>query len=174
MGSVEIWAHLWPGLSQETGEATAQWAGVKEEWERLCEMSSTPCTGSWAGRCCCFQGHDAQSPGWTALWIWLSKSIWVWCELFTTLCQKISASGLHMSNYSLPQSRKSPVNDQPLKGMSHREEYVTCLVDSCSQQLSGESLPGVPKGKKQTGTYKLAGLTPAVSELLEPIWTKKN
>ena len=40
------------------------------------------------------------------------------------------------------------VSDQPLKGMSHQEEHETCLVESCSQQLAGESLLQVPQGTR--------------------------
>lgn len=115
------------------------------------EMTSTPGMARWAGRCCYIQGLDTQSLGWTALWSWLSKSLWGWCEFFSTLCPKI----LHYwatdrYNFSLPQRReeKSSVSNQLLKGMSHQEEHETCLVESCSQWLAGESLLQVPQGTR--------------------------
>lgn len=45
-------------------------------------------------------------------------------------------------------TEKSSVSVQPLKGMSYRGEYESCLGESGSQQLAGESLLQVPQGKR--------------------------
>lgn len=108
--SNEIWAQLRPGGWR--GNSLMSWGEGRTGEGRSGEMTSTPGTGRWAGRCCCIQGLDAQSPGCTALWSWLLASRWRWCEFFTTLCLKIYTSGPHIYNFILPQNKET-INQWP-------------------------------------------------------------
>lgn len=95
-----------PGPGGWRGKSPMSWGEGSTGEGTSGEMTSTPHTGTWAGRCCCIQGLDAKSLGWTPLWIWLSTSLWGWCEFFTTFCLKICTSGPHICDFSLPQNRE--------------------------------------------------------------------